>query len=117
MTKAALKLAADRAFIDYALMVHLSARIDGENEHWEAIFRTVMNKHFAALVDLGLTRKEASDNIKKIVKWLNEREFSIQFFYTKGNVPSFELTFVDELDSNPEYKLMKSVMKQAGRNG
>jgi hypothetical protein len=111
------KLVMERAFVDLSIFVGMRARLAGENENWAALFMAVMAKDREELVRVGMSEGEVREALKTVAGWLRERVYSIQIYVSEpGGVPDFEVTFVDELEKNPDYLAMKEALSRPGKS-
>ena len=101
-----------RFFSFYVLGVLLDAQINNK-QAIEIQIKHLVESFRGDLEKTGLSKAKAHDALTEAATWIRTRGFSIQIISTPElKVPEYYVTFVDELDSDPDVLAMREALSR-----
>lgn len=105
-----------RCFVQRLLVLYLGSAFGAE---WTERTVTELGQiQIDELVALGLTPATVDEVLAVLASW-SERHYGLYFTYTaqdEDSGPDFKLTFIDEMDSDPDVMAMRKMMAVAQKH-
>ena len=116
MKEEKIKRIVERFFIFYVMEVLLNTEI-GNDLVSETVIKHLAESYHKQLLKAGLSKSESQKCIEQAAAWIRNRAFSIQMISTPDTgVPEYYVTFVDEMDSDPDVQAMREALSRSSHN-
>ncbi|SRR6266436_7802397 len=106
----------ERLFINRLLVLYTGAIFD-DKDFLERSMKRLLDSQVAELDGLGLPEPMIKDIFRVLEAW-GERDYQLilTYFGAEDKGPSYKLTFVDEMDSDPDVIAMRALQNKAEGN-
>ncbi len=108
----------ERLFINRLLVLYTGAIFD--NDFIDSTMKRLLDAQVLELQGLGLPEAMIKEIFAVLAAW-GDRDYQLILTYfgaeDQDTGPTFKLTFVDEMESDPDVIAMRALQKKAGEHG